>query len=122
MPNHIISCFKCPAKITKAIDKKARDFFWGSNSKVAAVAWDKVFTPKNVGGLGIRPSGHFNNAALAKLGWKIITHNENWSVKIVKAKYLRHSSFFSRLKRKPSLFLFSLERHFGNKGADSEGY
>ncbi|KAL6205092.1 hypothetical protein ACLB2K_022356 [Fragaria x ananassa] len=43
----------------------------------------KACTPKNVGGLGIRPSAYFNNAAIAKLGWKVIMDSDNWWVQIV---------------------------------------
>ncbi|KAL6200146.1 hypothetical protein ACLB2K_029928 [Fragaria x ananassa] len=47
MPDHIMSCFKCPAKITNEIDKKARDFFWGTDSKAATVAWSKIWQKRN---------------------------------------------------------------------------
>ena len=67
MPNYVISCFKCPAKITKAIDNYSRDFFWGSNRNANAVAWNQVCTPKDIGCLGVRPSAHIYNAAVAKL-------------------------------------------------------
>lgn len=33
---------------------------------------------------------HFNNACLAKFGWKILADSDNWWVKIVKQKYMRH--------------------------------
>lgn len=59
------------------------------------IAWSAACTPKNKGGLGIRPSSWFNKAALAKLGWKILTDPNNWWVKLVTAKYLKRNDFFS---------------------------
>lgn len=41
--------------------------------KCPHVAWEQVCQPKAVGGLSIRPAGFFNNAALAKLAWKVIS-------------------------------------------------
>lgn len=38
-------------------------------------------TPKDKGGLGIRPSDWFNQAALAKLDWKILVDPFTWWVK-----------------------------------------
>ena len=44
--------------------------------------------PKFVGGLGVQRLDQFNNACLAKLGWKIINDNKNWWVQVVKQKHL----------------------------------
>ncbi|PRQ27069.1 putative reverse transcriptase zinc-binding domain-containing protein [Rosa chinensis] len=71
-----------------------RNFFWGSSSTSPPVAWEQVCSPKSKGGLGIRPVSCFNKAALAKLGWKVITDHNNWWVEIVRKKYLWKFSFF----------------------------
>lgn len=94
MSNHVFSCFKCPAKVASRIDKEQRQFFWGNNVSSPPIAWSSICLPKEKGGLGIRHTKCFNNAALAKLGWKILTDQQSWWVKIVKAKYLRNSNFF----------------------------
>ncbi|KAL6213773.1 hypothetical protein ACLB2K_013215 [Fragaria x ananassa] len=44
-----------------------------ADMKCPHVAWEQVCQPKAVGGLSIRPAGFFNNAALAKLAWKVIS-------------------------------------------------
>lgn len=68
MPNHLMSCFKCPDKLTKMLDKENMKFLWGKDSKMNPIAWDKVCQLKSDGGLGIGRSEVFNNACLAKLG------------------------------------------------------
>lgn len=102
MPNHILSCFKCPAKVTIAIDKECINFFWGNEMKSPPIAWSATCTPKCKGGLGIRSSSVFNKAALTKLGWKIISDPDNWWVQIMRAKYLRRDNFFSVKKKSTS--------------------
>uniref|UniRef100_UPI0005C8FB06 uncharacterized protein LOC105353379 n=1 Tax=Fragaria vesca subsp. vesca TaxID=101020 RepID=UPI0005C8FB06 len=80
MPNHVMACFKWPKKLKDDIDKQERNFLWGTEMKQSPVAWKDICKPKALGGLGIRPSTFFNNAALAKLSWKIITDKNNWWV------------------------------------------
>ena len=63
------------------------------------MAWKEVCKPKFLGGLGIRPANLFNNAALAKLAWKIIKDHDNWWVQIIRQKYLRNSNFFQATKK-----------------------
>lgn len=58
------------------------------------IAWSHICILKNKGDLGVRSSSVFNKAALAKLGWKVLTKPLNWYIKIVSAKYLRKASFF----------------------------
>ncbi|KAL6190194.1 hypothetical protein ACLB2K_036592 [Fragaria x ananassa] len=100
MPNHVMSCFKCPKKLTDEIDKQSRNFLWGTEMKTAPIAWKEVCKPKVLGGLGIRPSAFFNKAAIAKLAWKVITDKENWWVQVITRKYLKHGSLF-QAKKKP---------------------
>lgn len=94
MSNHVMSCFKCSSNLTKNLDKENRRFFWGSDVSSPPVAWKEVCKPKSLGGLGIRPTSFFNNAALSKLAWKVINDHDNWWVQIVRQKYLRNSNFF----------------------------
>lgn len=102
MPNHVLSCFNCSSKVTSALDKECRKFFWGNEMKTPPIAWSAVCTPNCKGGLGIRPYSDFNKAALAKLGWKILTDPNNWWVQIMHAKYLRKNNFFSVKKNSRS--------------------
>lgn len=44
-----MACFKCPDKLTKAIDIENMNFLWGKDFKLSLVAWDKVCYPKENG-------------------------------------------------------------------------
>jgi hypothetical protein len=49
MPAHLMSCFKLPVSVTKAIDKESRQFFWGKDTKLSAVAWKDICVSKTKG-------------------------------------------------------------------------
>ncbi|CAL9009540.1 unnamed protein product [Prunus brigantina] len=98
MPNHVLSCFKCPPQVIKEMNRCCRSFFWGKEG-TPPVAWKDVCMPKDQGGLGVKMAKFFNLAALAKLGWICITDQSNWWVKVVTQKYLIHEIFFN-LKKK----------------------
>lgn len=38
MPNHVISYFKYPDRVTTKINKECRDFYWGRDSKLKPMA------------------------------------------------------------------------------------
>ncbi|CAL9019658.1 unnamed protein product [Prunus brigantina] len=74
VPNHMLSCFNCHKQVCKEMNSCCRRFFWGNNTKVPPVAWKDICLPQNLGGLGVRSVDHFNQAALAKLGWIYLIH------------------------------------------------
>jgi len=69
----LFSIFMLPKSLCSWIDATFRKFLWGFNGSkkhnLTPLAWAKVWTPKNMGGLGIRAMMS-QNKALAKLGWK----------------------------------------------------
>nr|DAD35793.1 TPA_asm: hypothetical protein HUJ06_006433 [Nelumbo nucifera] len=58
------------------IEKVMHRFIWGasdSNNFYPTVSWQKICLPKVAGGLGVRRIKYFNDALLAKVGWRILT-------------------------------------------------
>lgn len=101
MPNHIMLYFTYPNQVTEKINKECMDFFWERGKKLKPNAWKKVCTIKEHEGLGIRRFYHFNNVCLAKLGWKVLTNENNWWVQFVKRKYLGRDNILScKVKQK----------------------
>ncbi|GJV81329.1 RNA-directed DNA polymerase, eukaryota, reverse transcriptase zinc-binding domain protein [Tanacetum coccineum] len=58
---YYFSSFKAPKKIINKLESIRRSFFWGGSmdeNTVSWIAWDKVLSPRNHGGLGIAPISH----------------------------------------------------------------
>jgi hypothetical protein len=69
MPTYMLSLFPIPTDVVKRIEKIQRDFLWGGMNdefKYHLVEWDKVCTPIDEGGLGIKNIRKFNQALLGK--------------------------------------------------------
>ncbi|OIS96144.1 putative ribonuclease h protein [Nicotiana attenuata] len=84
--------FIFPQSVLKEVDKKCRDFLWGSTSekkKIPLVAWDKVYRPKNQGGQNIKNYKLWNIASVGKLIWLLINKKEVLWVKWIHDIYMR---------------------------------
>ncbi|GJV75554.1 putative RNA-directed DNA polymerase, eukaryota, reverse transcriptase zinc-binding domain protein [Tanacetum coccineum] len=84
---YLFSMFKAPVSIVKKLESIRRNFFWGGNSdtkKIAWIAWDKVISPHEQGGLGIGSLKIFNQAMLANWWWRfLLEENALWRKTIV---------------------------------------
>ena len=79
LPNFSMSSFKIPKSLCKRIQSILTRFWWDSSpdkNKMAWVSWDQMATPKCAGGLGFKDLESFNDAVLAKLGWRILNNQE----------------------------------------------
>ncbi|XP_015166092.1 uncharacterized protein [Solanum tuberosum] len=68
------SVFILPQRVVKEVDKKCREYLWGTTrdrKKVALIAWDKICVPKKYGGLNIKGCGNWNVASVGKLIWQL---------------------------------------------------
>lgn len=70
IPTYVMQNVQLPEKILKGIDRVNKNFLWGSTDnsrKMHWVNWEKVTTPKDLGGLGLQKTKGRNTALLAKL-------------------------------------------------------
>lgn len=61
--------------------------------KLSWVAWSKLTRPKNAGGLGFRDVERFNDALLAKLGWRLLKEPHSLLARVLLGKYCHTNSF-----------------------------
>ncbi|KAL4298146.1 hypothetical protein GQ457_12G019110 [Hibiscus cannabinus] len=69
LPLYIMSCYLLPRTITDRITSSMRRYWWSgklSERGWPLLAWDKICTPKNAGGMGLRDLRRFNLALLGK--------------------------------------------------------
>jgi hypothetical protein len=90
MPTYMLSLFPILVDVAKRIEKIQRDFLWGGmndDSKYHLIEWDKVCTPLDEGGLGIRNIRRFNQALLGKWLWRFAHEEGAWWRSVLVAKY-----------------------------------
>ncbi|KAJ1702372.1 hypothetical protein LUZ63_002151 [Rhynchospora breviuscula] len=87
-----------PDSILQKINLKMRAFFWnsGEKHKMRLVPWEKITSPKLLGGLGLRDTTILNRAMIMKTIWRLnsgFNDGALW-VQVLKAKYLSRSFFW----------------------------
>uniref|UniRef100_A0A5B7C6K9 Reverse transcriptase zinc-binding domain-containing protein n=1 Tax=Davidia involucrata TaxID=16924 RepID=A0A5B7C6K9_DAVIN len=97
IPTYMMSCFKLPVTICDAINKMICNFWWGqkgSERKLHWIRWEKLCKNKRESGAGLRDMEAFNLALLAKQAWRLLQVPNSLFLKVYKAKYFPHSSYF----------------------------
>jgi hypothetical protein len=96
IPTYVMSCFLLPKELCNHLKSLICNFWWGSNDenrKIHWVKWSTICKHKKHGGLGFRELRAFNEALLAKQGWRCITQPNSLMAQILKAKYHPKTSF-----------------------------
>jgi hypothetical protein len=81
-----------PRSLLKKLEKWIRNFIWSGDintKKICTVAWKKVCTTYDAGGLDLRPLDKINSSLMLQLCWKFLSSDEQWA-SLCRAKYLRH--------------------------------
>jgi hypothetical protein len=90
LPTYFLSLFTIPISVVRRIEKLQRDFLWGDMGdevKHHLVGWDKVCTPKEVGGLGVRSLILTNKALLGKWLWRFGMEGDHLWRRVLMAKF-----------------------------------
>jgi hypothetical protein len=101
IPTYIMSCFLLPTSFCNHIESMTCKFWWGNSPdkrNIHWVKWSHICKNKKDGWLGFRSLRAFNQAILAKRGWKCITQPNSILTKALKAKYYPKCGF---LQAKP---------------------
>ncbi|XP_060170874.1 uncharacterized protein LOC132601831 [Lycium barbarum] len=88
--------FVLPTKVMKTIEAHCRSYVWsGVNTitKRALVAWDKVCTPKSVGGLNLINLKIWNRAAIAKNSWDVAHKEDKLWIRWIHTYYIKEQNF-----------------------------
>ncbi|XP_019225084.1 PREDICTED: uncharacterized protein LOC109206689, partial [Nicotiana attenuata] len=71
--------FILPQSVIKAIDRKCREYLWGTTEghrKMALISWEVLCRPKKYGGMNIKGCKNWNIASVGKLLWQLMTNKE----------------------------------------------
>ena len=91
-----MSVFSFPAGLCVDICSMANRFWWGQREGSRKIHWlskEKLITPKAKGGIGFRDLRLFNQALLARQGWRLMQNPQSLVARLLKAKYFPHADF-----------------------------
>ncbi|CAN1165271.1 Putative ribonuclease H protein At1g65750, partial [Linum perenne] len=95
IPTYAMQTSLLPVETCNQIDKKIRDFIWGSFNgewRIHPVNWEMVCSPRDQGGLGLRSARELNYAFLMKLMRGILKKPKELWVEVLTTKYLKQSN------------------------------
>lgn len=112
IPTFTMSCFSLPKSFCKDVDALVANFWWGQSkegNKIHWANWKKMCMPKEKGGMGFRDLYSFNQAMLAKEGWRFLQDQHSLVYRVYKAKYFPKCSLMeANLGTNPSFIWRSL--------------
>lgn len=85
-----MSVFLLSKGFCEKYERLIRDFWWGDEEghrKVHWMSWERMIKPKRAGGIGFRDMHLFNQALLAKQGWRLIQNPDSLCARVLKSKY-----------------------------------
>uniref|UniRef100_A0A803QQ69 Reverse transcriptase n=1 Tax=Cannabis sativa TaxID=3483 RepID=A0A803QQ69_CANSA len=98
IPVYIMRCFRMTKGLICEIHSLIARFWWGSTTTKHQIhwgSWEKLSIDKGAGGMGFRNLEEFNQALLAKQGWKIASNPESLLAQVLKALYYPNIDFLS---------------------------
>ncbi|GKD87974.1 putative RNA-directed DNA polymerase, eukaryota, reverse transcriptase zinc-binding domain protein [Tanacetum coccineum] len=122
---YFFSTFKAPKSIINKLECIRRKFFWGGSldsSKIAWIAWDKVISPLNKGGLGVGSLWVSNLGLIAKWWWRFLNERDSLWCKVIHSIHGPHGGLLNassiRCKSGPWYHIAKLKDDFQDYGID----
>lgn len=97
--------FIFPVKVLKMIESICRSFIWsGMNTvnKKAYISWDRMCTPKSVGGMNLTNLKLWNKAAIAKTCWDIAHKKDKMWIRWITVYYIKRQDIRNHANPCPS--------------------
>jgi hypothetical protein len=107
IPTYVMSCFQLPIATCDKIKSIIANRWWGledGRKKMHWRSWDWLSTPKALGGMGFRDLAIFNQAMLAKQGWRLLTDPNSLCARVLKGRYFPDTDFWNAPKPRSSSF------------------
>lgn len=91
IPTYAMACFLLPKKLCAKLDAITRNFWWKGNPEDRGIcwnSWESLTTPKSQGGMGFKDYRSFNEAMLARQGWRLLMNPHSYWGRFLKGIYL----------------------------------
>ncbi|CAN1743715.1 Putative ribonuclease H protein At1g65750 [Linum perenne] len=95
IPAYSMQTSVLPVTTCEAIDRLIRNFVWGSTDetrKVHLIVWERICTPKDDGGLGLKMARLLNRAYMIKLAFTFFQDHDRLWVRVLQGKYFTESA------------------------------
>lgn len=102
VPTYAMSVFKLPLGLCDDIQKSMAKFWWRSkeeNRGIHWARWEKMSLAKSRGSLGFREMSSFNQAFVAKQGWRLLLCPQSLVTKVLKARYYKNPYIWRSILR-----------------------
>ncbi|KAJ1268856.1 hypothetical protein BS78_07G165500 [Paspalum vaginatum] len=89
-----------PKEFLEKITTIIRNFWWKGNQNkgmtkpICFRAWEDIYQPKKLGGLGIKNISIVNKSMVTHTTWMVAAQKDSFLSKVLKAKYHPHTSFW----------------------------
>ncbi|OMO60385.1 reverse transcriptase, partial [Corchorus olitorius] len=126
IPSYYMQGTRLPSNICNEIDRVNRDLLWDSidKKKLNLISWNRITLAKE-GGLGVREAGLKNDAAMAKLTWRLVTERDSLWAQVLISRYCNSherkncSETWNSMKKGQYVFANGLRRIIGD-GTDTK--
>lgn len=105
LPTYYMQTMLLPKYVCNRLESDLRKFIWGADvdgRSYSHVPWDRVCSPKSMGGLGLKRLHEFNQDIFMKINWGLVhAPNDLW-VRVLRHKYRCGDGIMPMVERRPS--------------------
>ncbi|KAJ1265829.1 hypothetical protein BS78_08G104300 [Paspalum vaginatum] len=100
IPIYYMTNILLPKDLLENLKAIIRNFWWkgqqseGTTKSICFRAWDDIFQPKHLGGLGIKNIATVNKSLVIHSAWMVAANEDPLLSKVLKSKYCPHTSFW----------------------------